>query len=98
MFHLEGQATDDQKRRSSLTRNKLHDLSTFEVDPLENLIGFYSVVGNQRNVDENDNSMISAGAIRESSRTGVVSQTNVRGSDMTTNKPSHAQQQHMRNA
>ena len=65
-------------------------MNTFELDPLENLIGFYSVVGSQRYVDENDNSTISVGPRRDSSQTGVVSQTNVRGSDLTTNKPSHA--------
>ena len=56
-------------------RTKLHDLNTFEVDPLENLIGFYSVVGKRRDFDEGDNSLISQGVAGASNtRTnGVVS-------------------------
>ena len=64
-------------------------MSTFEIDPLENLIGFYSVVGKGRSVVEGDNSMISAGVAGVNARTnGVVSQLNMRSSDMTTNKTS----------
>ena len=71
-------------------------MSAFEVDPLENLIGFYSVVGSKRNLDDNDNSMISASVAGTNARTnGVVSQLNVRSSDMTSSK--HTVQQHMRN-
>ena len=46
MFDIEEASNEDNgTRESPFKRSKLHDLSTFEIDPFENLIGFYSVVG-----------------------------------------------------
>ena len=53
---MEEVSAEDQKHQTTFTRTKLHDLSTFEVDPLENLIGFYSVVGKRRFLDDGEDS------------------------------------------
>ena len=46
-------STQDQEEAKS-KRSKLHDLSVFEVDPLETVIGFYSVVGRRSQTEEED--------------------------------------------
>ena len=43
----------DQEEAKS-RRSKLHDLSVFEVDPLETVIGFYSVVGRRSQAEDED--------------------------------------------
>ena len=60
---MEEVSGEDQKHPTTFMRTKLHDLSTFEVDPLENLIGFYSVVGKRRFVDDGEDSVVSQGPI-----------------------------------
>ena len=60
---MEEASGEDQKLPPTFTRTKLHDLSAFEVDPLENLIGFYSVVGKRRFLDDGEDSVVSQGPI-----------------------------------
>ena len=67
-------SVEEQKNPSTFTRTKLHDLSAFEVDPLENLIGFYSVVGKRRgNIDDGEDSTSQGIAGTNMRAAGVVS-------------------------
>ena len=40
-------------------RSKFHDLSIFEVDPLDTIIGFYSVVGRKSHAEDEDSVCLS---------------------------------------
>ena len=54
---------EDQGEAKS-TRSKLHDLSAFEVDPLDSVIGFYSVVGRKSQQEDEDSVILGGTAPR----------------------------------
>ena len=64
---------------------KLTDLESQMVDPLENLIGFYSVIG-RRTMEASQSGISSGVAVSANSRAqGVTSSLNVRNSDLSKN-------------